>query len=316
VIYELVAGKHPYRGETAALTMSAILTKPYPPLTGSHIPKAPGLNAILSKALALDPAARYATAADLLVDLQRAQHGGALPADHPRPPSIARSRRAIVLSLLVAAVAIGAAVPIWNRWRQPTTAVTAPKPDGVVVPASAAPARNRTITYWLDVRPNAGSGASHRSLGDEPIGPDARVRLNVVASNPGLLYLVDQEGDEAEAPLALVYPVSSDPARPTNGDATGWYGFAGASGTDRLWLIWSAAPVAQLDALRPLVNDRDLGRVRDPAQANAIRGWLRDAAARDAGEARDAQPVQMTVAYGGDLVVRRIVLHQAERTSR
>jgi hypothetical protein len=315
VIYELVAGKHPYRGETAALTMSAILTRPYPPLTGSHIPKAPGLNAILSKALALEPAERYATAADLLVDLKRAHHAETLPTPlQPRAPRL-RRLRTVAVALLVLGVGVGAAVSVVNRWRSTPPAAAAPAV--VAQPFSAAvPQFDRSLTYWLDVRPGGPTTTPHRSLGDEPIGPESRVRLNVVSSTPGFLYLVDQEGDDDAAPLALVYPVSADTGRASNGDATGWYGFAGTTGADRLWLVWSDAPVPQLDVLRPLVNERDLGRIRDVRQAQAIRAWLRDGVARDARESRDAQPVQMTVAYNGGIAVRPIVLHHGEGTSR
>jgi predicted Ser/Thr protein kinase len=315
VIYELVAGTHPYRGETAALTMSAILTRPYPPLTGSHVPKAPGLNAILSKALAIDPAARYATAADLLVDLKRAQQPPAIAEAATAGVPVTHRWRAIAMALLAVVALAAFVVPVVNRWRRPQPVPAVPAVGAPPVTAGA-PLLDRTLTYWLDVRPSGPNTTPHRSLGDEPIRPESRVRVNVVASNPGFLYLVDQEGDGGTAPLALAYPVSAEPGHASNGDATGWYGFAGTAGVDRLWLIWSQAPVPELDALRPLVNERDLGRIRDERQAEALRLWLRDAAARAVRESRDTQPVQMTVAYSGALAVRAVVLHFGEGTSR
>jgi len=306
VIYELVGGKHPYRGENAALTMSAILTRPYPPLTAGHIPNAPSLNRILQKALALDPADRYASTAELLADLKAAPQSPGGVAASDGQVAHARRRRVLWAAAVVVLLAATAGVSLANRWRR------AP----AVAPATMR--ADRTFSYWLDVRPAGGaaSTAPYRSLGDESLGAGWKVRLNVASPTPGFLYLLNQEGEDAVAPLALVYPLSTDPARASNGAATDWYGFASPSGVDRLWLVWSATAVPELDALRPLVNERDLGQIRDESQARAIRAWLRDAAARDVRQTRDAQPVQMTVTYDGALAVRPITLRHGARSSR
>jgi len=66
VIYEMLAGRLPFVGETVNHTIIAILEKEPPPL--DHLPDE--LERILRKALTKDKEMRYQTARDLLIDLK------------------------------------------------------------------------------------------------------------------------------------------------------------------------------------------------------------------------------------------------------
>ena len=305
VLYELIGGHHPYRGHTAALTMSGILTKPYPPLTAGHVPRAPMLNPVLRKALALEPGDRYATAADLLVDLKRVERG----IDGAGAVAIPASRRWRNAGAALAAVAVLAilSVPIVKR--------LAPVP---AAPASmpAVPEFDRAVTYWFDVRPAGGdeSTAVRRAIGDDSLASGARVRLNVVSPTPGFLYLLDQEGDDAAA-LALVYPVATDRVAASTRSTTGWYGFSNDAARDHLWLVWSADMVPDLEALRPLVNERDLGRILDAGRARGLRAWLDQTAARAVRATEEGNPLRMTIAFTGPAAIRHILLSHIGRNS-
>ena len=303
ILYELIGGRHPYRGHTPALTMSGILTKPYPPLTGTNVPRAPMLNPVLRKALAVDPADRYATAADLLVDLKRLERGvdGPVPGGPipRRSPTLPRAGALLAVILALAALI----VPIARRL----------KPAHSV--ASAVPQFDRTFTYWLDIRPAGDSGSTtvSRSVGDDTLAGGAKVRVNVVSTTPGFLYMLDQEDDAAA--LALVYPVATDQVGAAKTSTTGWYGFSSSAERDHLWLVWSADAVPALEALRPLVNERDLGRIADGSQARGLRAWLDQMAARDVRAIREVEPIQMRVAYAGPVTIRHILLHHTGRSS-
>ena len=71
VLYEMATGRRPFNATNDAALMNAILRgKPNPPTeTNPHI--SPGLNAIVLKALDLDPSLRYQSATELQVDLNR-----------------------------------------------------------------------------------------------------------------------------------------------------------------------------------------------------------------------------------------------------
>jgi serine/threonine protein kinase/tetratricopeptide (TPR) repeat protein len=70
VLYEMIAGEKPFKGNTPAAAMFSIVSKAPPPVT-SLKPGCPvDLDRILSKALAKDPYGRYQHAGDMLVDLR------------------------------------------------------------------------------------------------------------------------------------------------------------------------------------------------------------------------------------------------------
>ena len=303
ILYELIGGRHPYRGQTPALTMSGILTKPYPPLTGHHVPEAPALNPVLKKALAVDPAERYATAADLLVDLARLQRerSGSVSTAAPRAKATGWRWVTAVMAGLVA-LAAGSVFVVSRTQAPPATVAPAP------------PLFDHAFTYWFDVRPGdaADTAPAPRSLGDGTLADGWKLRVNVTSQTPGFLYMLDQEGDAAVASLALVYPVAGDPFDRATRFTTGWYGFSSAAPRDHLWLVWAADPRPELEALRPLVNARVLGRIADHDQAGRLLAWLNRTAALDVRATTDSDPLQMTVGYRGAVAIRHILLRHGK----
>lgn len=106
VIYEMIAGRAPFEGETASHVIVSILEKEPAPLTRSS-PDAPSeLERIVTKALAKDKDERYQTVKDLLIDLKRLKQRRDLDAELERsisPDTISRS--AVATSSGPAAVA-------------------------------------------------------------------------------------------------------------------------------------------------------------------------------------------------------------------
>ncbi|MFY9585147.1 MAG: tetratricopeptide repeat protein [Candidatus Acidiferrales bacterium] len=125
VFYEALTGRTPFRGGNFLQTCDRVLHEVPAPLARLN-PKVPAeLDRIVTKMLAKDPAERYATAADLLVDLRAFEHAGAYPATPlpralPSKPQVDRGRHGkrwvllAVLALLLVAV-IGFLLP--NAWR-------------------------------------------------------------------------------------------------------------------------------------------------------------------------------------------------------
>jgi serine/threonine-protein kinase len=72
VLYEIVAGRAPFTGQTATDILVAIVEKEPPPLKNLSAEQVPAeLDWIITKALLKDPNERYQTSKDLLLDLQR-----------------------------------------------------------------------------------------------------------------------------------------------------------------------------------------------------------------------------------------------------
>ncbi len=89
-LYEVLAGKHPFKDKSAAMTMSRILRDDPVPTEQFQAQVSPELQAVLNKMLSKDKAARYQNAQELLTDLRKLS---AQPsADDTQPDATARKQ--------------------------------------------------------------------------------------------------------------------------------------------------------------------------------------------------------------------------------
>ena len=102
VLYELCAGKRPFRGGTPTATAADIIHQQPPPLRTVRPEVPAGFERIILKCLEKDPANRYQSADALLQDLIELRDG---PPKRPGPPSWVVAAAGIAI---LAAVAIGA----------------------------------------------------------------------------------------------------------------------------------------------------------------------------------------------------------------
>jgi serine/threonine protein kinase/Flp pilus assembly protein TadD len=125
VLYEMVAGVLPFRGQSAADTMSQILTREPVPVTRVNPDVPEDVERIIGKALEKDPALRYQSAADIRADLQRLlRRSGTVPAAVV-PPRRSRRRLAIGAGVAAAVVSLTIAGGWWLR-RSPAPAASGP----------------------------------------------------------------------------------------------------------------------------------------------------------------------------------------------
>ena len=110
-LYEMIAGRRPFAGDTDFALLLAILNATPQPLRVARPDVDPRLEAIVARCLAKDPAARYASAAALLADLETFAAPDRFPTWRRRLRSPAGLA---VLVLVVTAVAAGG---VWT-WRR------------------------------------------------------------------------------------------------------------------------------------------------------------------------------------------------------
>ena len=113
VFYEMLAGARPFVGDTYAAVLGMALVSTPPPVDERNPAAGGPLSQVVAKLLAKDPAARHASAAELLRDLIRVRDGGSASA-----PSRVRTKgrgRAVRLALLGVAAATLLAFA-WTRF--------------------------------------------------------------------------------------------------------------------------------------------------------------------------------------------------------
>jgi hypothetical protein len=134
-------------------------------------------------------------------------------------------------------------------------------------------------------------------------------RMNLSTPRPGYLYLVN-EGRNAGGALGytVLYPTVGD-ARldagqrvqlPSGRDS---FFFTGEPGTEKIWVVWSEQPVAEMEALKQFANPTDEGEVNDPAQVANLREFFAAHASPPAEVIEDKANKQTTVRAAGAVLV-------------
>jgi tetratricopeptide (TPR) repeat protein/tRNA A-37 threonylcarbamoyl transferase component Bud32 len=113
VLYELLSGKVPFKGDHEAAMVYSIMNQEMPPLR-DLMPDMPAeLDAIVAKMLQKNPNDRYATAEELLSDLRKVQSGAAIKVALPMSRKAKRVTWGLAAVLVVAVVV--SSVIILNR---------------------------------------------------------------------------------------------------------------------------------------------------------------------------------------------------------
>lgn len=122
VLYEMLAGKHPFRDKSAAVTMSRILLADPTPTEQFKTHVSPELETLLSKMLRKDKATRYQSAQDFLTDLRQLTSRPAtnnVPAKTPRRNILSKSTVTTLAFVAAALALIVAVIALSNRFSTP-----------------------------------------------------------------------------------------------------------------------------------------------------------------------------------------------------
>src|SRR6266542_3582200 len=127
IFYEMLSGQRAFRGDTAADTITAILTKEPPDLTQTNRDIHPGIERIVRHCLEKNPEERFQSARDVAFDLEALSDVSAPSAARARALPAERSRRS--RGLLAATALVSAAIAA-------LIAYAAGKKAGFVLPPS------------------------------------------------------------------------------------------------------------------------------------------------------------------------------------
>jgi serine/threonine protein kinase len=329
VFYEMLSGSPPFGGETPSDIIAAILTREPPP--PKELTEPEFQNLVWTRALAKDRELRYQSAHELLRDLQeikreleRRSESGASSASQSANMTTAiktpeteqidggkrRKRAWAALASLLFVLAVSTILAVFVTSRRPLPSSFAFE--------SAPP--ERVLAYSIIVqRVKDGKPLDEpfEASGGESFESGWKFRLRIVSPQDGYLYLLN-EGPAASH--RLLFPIGSinhGSARIAANEPvlTGWYVFGERPGVEKLWVVWAALAVNELEAVREKVNPVDQGIVGDAAQRDSIRAWLTRHAANRAATERDGATRQTIVRGRGEALVNLIELeHRLTRS--
>src|SRR6185369_2699832 len=129
-----------------------------------------------------------------------------------------------------------------------------------------------SLTYWLTVQriyDGKPLGQSFQATGRDYFHTGDKFSLNIVASETGALYLINQGHDEnGVAEWNILFPTktnNSGVAKIASQQTvrTGDYRFVGSTGVETIWVIWTTQPNPLLDSvIRDALED---GVIKTPA---------------------------------------------------
>jgi hypothetical protein len=224
--------------------------------------------------------------------------GSNYPAIENRDYSARRPWLKVGIPLLLLVVVAAAAVVVWKRG----------------LPLSS---RGHSLNYSLTVqkiRDGKPFQDEFESSGQEIFENGWKFRMNLSSPNEGYLYLLN-EGPAAGD--SSTYNMLFPEAKTNNGSArvaagqklqTAWMRFDDQQGTERFWIVLSADPVKELEAVTGAVNDQDQGAIKDAAKARSVQDFLQQHSNPKPEVAKDSAKKQTIVKGKGDLLVHFIEL--------
>jgi len=166
-------------------------------------------------------------------------------------------------------------------------------------PPPPLPPMTERLSYWITVQKYRGGRPYQEPFklaGEINFESDYHVRLHVSSRQSGFLYILNE--GPAPAPdlpsYVLLFPSptsNQSSARltanqqitiPELGDG---FVFDREQGTEKLWLLWSSAPLPEMESVKGVANPKERGAITDPAQVRAARDWL----------AKNNQPAQIAI---------------------
>jgi serine/threonine protein kinase len=307
VAFEMITGRRPFNASSGPqlleLQREGVRLNPAD-LRPNLSPEA---RAILLRALAFDPSARYENAAEFCNQLARALTDSEPPIEIKPPRPWSRIRKFVIGGLLILLVGIGVAIYLNNQRRISLDNQNAAEPT----------APSHSFTYWLEVqrmRGNKPYKEPYPSSGKDPVETGDKFRLNVSSPDAGFLYVFNEgQPSPSGTNFTILYPTPSTNQGSASLGAnhqvrTNSNTFAGEPGSENVWIVWSISQISELETAKAEAFKHPVGGLTGDT-LTAVKNFLttkRDEVKTKYTTDKDTQ--QVTVHGNGDVLVKMVEL--------
>ncbi len=333
IAYEMLTGRRPFNPETVSqlLELQRSGVKVMPCDLRPALPRA--AQAVILKSLSFTPENRYARAKDFTEALAHALTSAPLsqaqiierpaevrrtaPTISPSHAPLGRARILTVALAFFAIAALGALAFSWQTFSSKKGRGTEPTPQ---------PTPNQVecqLSYSLTVRRNPKLFPDREPFslpGEMLFGVGDRVRLQISVTRDGFIYIVNQSPEQRDglplynvlfpntganqgsAAVRAAHPVQIP--QPSRNPERDWFELDSEQGAETVWLIWSAAELPVLEAVKDWANPKHQGVIGDTGQRRALSQFL--AAQTPPAPERDEAGQRTVFKANGDLLVGRV----------
>jgi class 3 adenylate cyclase len=216
-------------------------------------------------------------------------------------------------ALIVAAALLAVGTIIALLWRSSPVTQTGP-----AVQSPAATSLKRALSYSITVKPDR--KPAYQVPGEMIFVAGDGVRLSILSPQSGYLYIINEgpapkngrpdyntlfPSPSANGGASLLAAGQQLQIPGPNESARGFV-LDQEEGAEKVWLIWSAQSVAELEALKRWANPKDKGEIKDPTQISAVQAFLAKAGAAKPAVEKDEQ--QTTIKGESEVLVHLIKL--------
>jgi len=225
----------------------------------------------------------------------------------------------IAIGVVAAAGVVG--VPRLYAWLN-TNVTPTPTPTSLTVtPSPAAPGAERSFSYWITVRkdPKLYPNTPPIQFTEDKVFPNGyRVTISFISPQRGHLYIISES--PSVAGQATIFNTLFPTPTANEGSAVS----AGQTvripdhdeglvldteqGEEKIWLIWTAGEVADLEKLKRWINSTDAGEIKDAAEVESLRKFLATHSAAKPEVNYDEASKQTRVKTNGDILVKLVKL--------
>ena len=336
IIYEMVAGVMPFKGVTSAHTIVQILEKDPTPLTQLDSTLPSELQRIVNKAMSKPFDERYQTAKDMMIDLRllRKQLEGGSDLDRSTGPAVTptpaiptadqkvttaeapmkavttrRNSLVIFLPLAVLLVAL-AGWFMWNRSHSQSVVAT---------PAVVAPSRDLTYSITLQkYRDNLAFEEPIQLAREILFERGYQLRLNLKSPQSGFLYVINEGPHQPnEAPeYVVLFPAPTS----NKGSAllqenvnlqipeNSWFRLDSDKGTEKVWLIYAANELSELEPVREFANPKTRGLIDNASVRDKVTSFLKSHSESRPMVEQSDEKKETTLRSRGDVLVYSLAL--------
>ena len=192
----------------------------------------------------------------------------------------------------------------------------------VETPAAAVPALpERSLAYSVTVQKMNNRrpvGDPYDAAGNDLFGDGWKFRLNITPAQDGSLYLLNEDvGSDNKVRYNVLFPTIENNAGVAQLSAkqrteTGWYYFVERPGVEKVWLIWAAQPISDLDSIFRDAIRRD-GVIAEASQISKVQTYLQQYESQAPDVISEKSQKRTVIRGKGNMLVALVELSHLQR---